>query len=148
MRIFHSRPNLVSMVTGLIAVCWAALMFFLLSDPNPPGTGIGPSWLSSGVLEAAGHVGVSGVLAATLTCFAYNSRGRGRSIAGALVLVVFLSAGYAGLLESYQSTIPDRNASWVDGALNAAGAIIGVMGVVVLPKVVSWVSVRSLEKGR
>ena len=130
----RSQLGVVRAVLGTAALGWAALTFYLLTSPDPPGAGVvvGASWLPQWVIPTVGHLGLFGVLAALLTALAFAARLRVRYLIASTVAVVVLNAAYGAALELYQSTLPSRYASWTDGAVNFLGAVGGVAAVVLL----------------
>jgi hypothetical protein len=131
---FKSMIAIFSMLT----IGWATLIFYLLTTPAPPGQGLAPSWLPQWVVPAAGHYVMFVILAALLTTLAYPLKLRGGYLWGALAVVVLVSAIYGASLEWYQSTLPSRNSTWIDAAVNLVGAltgaICGVAGVIGLER--------------
>ncbi len=127
----HFRSTIA--IVGLLTVGWAALIFYLLTTAAPPGQGQGSLWLPQWVVPAAGHYVMFGILAALLTALMYPLKSRAGYLLGGLGIVVLVSAIYGASLEWYQSTLPSRNATWIDAAVNTVGALTGaICGLAVL----------------
>ena len=134
---FRLNPRLTALALGLLSLGWAILTFYLLTTPEPPGSGLGsgegslPQW----VLPTLGHLGLFGGLLVLLFTPLLASTPLTRRPALAAVGVVLVAAIYGGGLELYQSTLPARYASWEDGMVNLAGAISGVVLVLVATRI-------------
>ena len=140
-------PRVATAVLTLAAVAWATLTFFLLTSvnpptpPAPPGSGIWslPSW----VIPTAGHFALFGVLASILTAIAFEARPPTRYLIASTIVVVVLNAAYGAALELYQSTVPNRDPSWMDGAVNTVGAACGAAAMAMVARRLGWVTARS-----
>ena len=127
--------GVVTVVLALAAVAWAALTFFLLTSANPPTpSGSGTSWLPSWVIPTVGHFALFGVLASILTALAIEAKLPTRYLIASTVAVVVLNAAYGAALELYQSTVPNREPSWMDGAVNTLGAACGAAAVAMVAR--------------
>jgi VanZ family protein len=124
-----------------LAVGWAILAFYLLTAPDPPGSGLGsgdgslPQW----ALPTLGHFGLfaglsvllfSPVVASSSPVFEPLTR---RPFLAATV-VVLVTAVYGGGLELYQAILPARYATWEDGMVNFAGAAAGAVFVLLVTR--------------
>ena len=105
------------------------LTFYLLTAPEPPGSGLGsgdgslPQW----VLPTLGHFGLFAGLSMLLFSPVLATTTLTRRLYLASAAVVLIAAVYGGGLELYQATLPARHATWEDGMVNFAGAAAGVM---------------------
>ena len=86
---------------------------------------------SDGGIEAAIAALRAGDRAAALGLARAGTGPVARIVAVALIGVALVSAGYGGLLEWFQSTIPVRVGSVSDAVIDTVGAIVGVIAVVV-----------------
>lgn len=101
------------------ATLWAALIFFLSSQPSLPS----PDNLSDKHMHAI----VYGVLACL--CLLGFTGGRWRSIAGATVLAALVTTVLYGISdEVHQSFVPGRTPDVADVVADAAGAAIALAG--------------------
>lgn len=102
----------------LAAAAYAAVIFWLSSQPNPLPF-VPRAWLSSDKLL---H-GLEYAVFAALIALALGSRGLrpGR----ALLLAAVLASAYGASDEIHQSFVPDRTADVADWAADTLGAILG-----------------------
>jgi len=126
---FRLDPRLTAVALGLLSLGWAILTFYLLTDPEPPGSGLssGEGSLPQWVLPTVGHFGLFGGLSVLLFTPLMASTPLTRRPVLAAIGVALVATIYGGGLELYQSTLPTRYASWEDGMVNFAGAISGVV---------------------
>ncbi len=109
-----------------LSVAWAVLVFFASTDPAPTeGIGLlsGLGETAKSILSSLTHVAMYAGLA-SLLYLSLRRGGRPDALTSALPLaIVFtVATAYGGALELYQGTIPVRDSSWADAALNAVGA--------------------------
>lgn len=104
-------------------ILWMALIFWVSAQSHLPGLTV--TWLDQ-LLKHSGHFGGYAVLAllwwrVTVQFF--------RNRPGAAVLAFALAFLYAISDEIHQSFVPGRDASWIDLAIDAFGAV-SAMGVI------------------
>lgn len=134
---FRFDSRLTALALGLLSLGWAILTFYLLTAPEPPGSGLssGEGSLPQWVLPTMGHLGLFGGLSVLLFTPLLASTPLTRHPLWAAIGVVLVAAIYGGGLELYQSTLPARYASWEDGMVNFAGAVSGVVLVLAATRV-------------
>lgn len=124
-------PKLTVLALALAAVAWAVVTYYLLTVAEPPGSELGagdggvPQW----VLPTLGHFGLFAGLSVLLFAPVFTGTPLRRHPYLAAAGVVVVAALYGGGLELYQTTLPARYASWMDGFVNFAGAASGVVAV-------------------
>jgi VanZ family protein len=97
---------------------WMGLIYYLSAQSDPPGSDL-PPWF--GIL---GHLFEYGVLAALLH-WALGLHSIGLPAA---VLLSFIGACAYGLLDEYhQGMVSERDASWLDLAVDAGGAALALV---------------------
>lgn len=102
----------------LPVICWSVLIFYLCSRPLPQ-IDIGISHI-----DLVAHTFFYSMFAILLGR-AFELRGKNNKVKFAF-LVVLVSTLFGLFIEWYQSYIPGRDASVLDGIANLGGAIIGV----------------------
>jgi len=115
------RGKLIDRPAGRWAAvaAWLLVIYFMSSRPSFPLPGI--NWLDE-LIRIAGHFGEYAVLGFLLSrAIAPN----GERSPGQTLLVVALSALYALSDEWHQSFVPNRDASWLDLAVDTLGALAG-----------------------
>ena len=124
-----SNTRFVAAALAVLAVGWAVVTYYLLTTPQPPGSGLGsgeggpPQW----ILPAIGHFGLFGDLSAILFAPVFSTTPLTRHPYISAAVVASIAAAYGGGLELYQITLPERYASWLDGLTNFTGAVAGVL---------------------
>ena len=130
------RTRWSAAVLAALALGWAVLTFYLLTAPEPPGSGLGsgdgslPQW----VLPTLGHFGLFAGLSVFLFSPVLATTPLARRPFLAATVVVLVAAVYGGGLELYQATLPARYATWEDGMVNFTGAAAGVVFVLLATK--------------
>lgn len=103
----------------LPALAYAGVIFWLSSLPNPlPAL---TSRFSDKLLHAVEYAGLSGLLAVGVAHL------RPSWVIRAALLAALLAAGYGLSDEFHQSFVPNRDASLLDWAADASGALVGAM---------------------
>jgi VanZ family protein len=103
------------------AVLWAAVLFFLSAQPDPPGAHLF-DWIPAG--DKLGHFLLYGVLGMLL---AHGREGEARPNGGRLPHAASIAGGslYGASDEWHQSFVPGREVSALDWAADVGGVSAG-----------------------
>ena len=112
-----------SLLFGFLALAWMAAIFWASSGPVPP---VVPDPTLDLVAKKVGHF-LAYALLAVLWWLAVRRELTDRA---AIAVALAITIGYAGFDEIHQAFTATRNPSSVDVAIDAAGAVIGIWGVV------------------
>ena len=107
------------MIAGLShwlpALAWAAFIFFLSHQSEPPGSGLGPDYV--------GHFLLYGVLSLTLVWG--MTRGWKATLTVPAIFVIWsIATVYGALDEWHQSFVPGRTSSWSDLMVDSLAALL------------------------
>jgi VanZ family protein len=125
------KPPAIFLAWLLVAV-WAAVIFALSATPN---LRVAEAADLDFVLRKAGHMAAFGILALLLWRALTLS-----AIRRAMVWSLVLTVAYAATDEFHQSFTAGRNASGVDVSIDAAGALIALLALVV------WLHMRARRR--
>lgn len=118
----------------LPALAYAAAIFWLSHQPNPlPAL---TTRFSDKLLHAVEYGGLAGLLAVGL------ARLRPGRVVRAALLAMALAAAYGLTDELHQAFVPGRDASLLDWAFDALGAVVG--GILAVPCLRRWGSRASI----
>jgi VanZ family protein len=121
---------------AIAAAAWAAVTVDLLAAPSPPATpGSGGGSMLTWLIPLAGHLGVFAIGAGIHTLLALTARAGASRIW--FVAIVLGNGAFGAALELYQSTMPERHASWADVATNPIGALGGVIALLTVARLLT-----------